>query len=244
MVGSQTSAGLDSYLAEALTGTRRFFTRAEVSLDSRAPESTDPLAWQAQSLLLGFPDAEMVGQLDLLRLVAIALDDPVGGPLGRFIDHVARTPAARLAADYVATFDHPDCCLFLTYGTPNRDTDVLRLEETYTGNGLRLTGNELPDHLGVMLEYAAAEPRTGAALLIEHRAALQMLRLGLRDTHSPWADVLDSVWATLPPMVGDEWLAVAHLAALRPSHEPIGVGAAGPSGIPRQRAAQSWDVRG
>jgi nitrate reductase molybdenum cofactor assembly chaperone NarJ/NarW len=234
MVSSQASAGLDSYLAEALTGTRRFFTRARVALDARAAESTDPIAWQAQSLLLGFPDAEMVAQLDLLRLAAIALDDPVGGPLGRFIDHVARTPTAQLAADYVATFDHPDCCLFLTYGLPDRDTEVLRLEETYTADGLRLTGNELPDHLGVILEYAAAEPRTGAALLIEHQAALQLLRLGLRDTHSPWADVLDSVWATLPPMVGDGWLAVARLAALRPSHEPVGVG----SGIPRQRAAQ------
>ncbi|MBX6358069.1 MAG: nitrate reductase molybdenum cofactor assembly chaperone [Micromonosporaceae bacterium] len=234
MVGSQASAGLDSYLAEALTGTRRFFTRTEVTVDPPAPESTHSLAWQAQSLLLGFPDQEMLARLDLLRLVSIALDDPLGGPLGRFIDHLAGTPAATLAREYTATFDHPDRCLFLTYGSRRRDRSLRRLEETYRSSGLRLTGNEPPDHLGVLLEYAAAEPRTGAALLTEHRAAVQLLRLGLRDAGSPWADVLDSVWATLPPLVGDEWLAVAGLAALRPAHEPVGTGPSGPS-IPRQR---------
>jgi nitrate reductase delta subunit len=238
MVGSQASAGLDSYLAEALTGTRRYFKRAELSRDSRAPESTDPIAWQAQSLLLGFPDQELIAHLDLLRLVAIALDDPVGGPLGRFIDYVTGTPATRLAADYVAAFDHPDCCLFLTYGRPGRDEDVLRLEETYTASGSHPNGNELPDHVGVMLEYAAAEPRTGAALLVEHRAGLQLLRVGLRDTHSPWAEVLDSVWATLPPAVGDEWVAVAGLAALRSMCEPVGAGASALSVIPRQRGGR------
>jgi nitrate reductase molybdenum cofactor assembly chaperone NarJ/NarW len=236
MLGSQTSAGLDSYLAEALTGTRRFFTRAEVCLDSRAAESTDPIAWQAQSLLLGFPEPELLAHLDLLHLAAIALDDPIGGPLGRFVDYLAATPAASLAADYVATFDHPDCCLFLTYGAAERDAQVLRLEETYAENGLRLNGNELPDHVGVMLEYAAAEPKTGGVLLIEHRAGLQLLRVGLRDAHSPWADVLDSVWATLPPMVGDEWVGVAGLAALRSMYEPVGSSAM--SSIPRQRGEQ------
>jgi nitrate reductase molybdenum cofactor assembly chaperone NarJ/NarW len=239
MVGSRASVGLDGYLAEALTGTRRFFVRAGVCLDAPAPESTDAIAWQAQSLLLGFPDAEMLGQLDLLRLAAITLDDSVGVPLGRFIDYLAASPAARLAADYVATFDQPDCCLFLTYGLPGRDSKVLGLEETYAANGLRLTGDELPDHLGVMLEYAAAEPRTGRALLIEHRSGLQLLRVGLRDAGSPWADVVDSVWATLPPMMGDEWVAGARLAALRSLHEPVGAGASALSSIPRQRAAHA-----
>jgi nitrate reductase molybdenum cofactor assembly chaperone NarJ/NarW len=235
MLDSQTSAGLDSYLAEALTGTRRFFTRTDVGLGAPAAESTDPIAWQAQSLLLGFPDPELAGHLDLLHLAAIALDDPIGGPLGRFIEYLARTPAAKLAADYVATFDHPECCLFLSYGMPDRDGQVTRLEETYAANGLRLNGNELPDHVGVMLEYAAAEPRTGAALLIEQRAGLQLLRVGLRDTHSPWADVVDSLWATLPPMVGDEWVGAAGLAALRSMYEPLGVGASAAASIPRQR---------
>ena len=238
MVGSQASAGLDSYLAEVLTPTRRFFTRRRATLDAPPAGSTDPLAWQAQSLLLSFPDEQLAGRLDLLRLVAITLDDPVGGPLGRFVDHIGHAPPAQLATEYSATFERPDCGLFLTYGARRRDAAVRRLEKTYAAAGLRLTGAERPDHLGVLLEYAAAEPSTGAASLLEHLAALQLLRLGLRDTQSPWADVLDSVWATLPPMVGDEWLAVAGLAALRPAQEPVGVGASGLAGIPRQRGEQ------
>jgi nitrate reductase delta subunit len=240
MVGSRASAGLDGYLAETLAATRRFFTGAETSAAAPSPAGTEPFAWQAQSLLLGYPDARLPAHLDLLRLAAITLDDPIGAPLGRFIDHVASTSPARLAAEYVATFHHPECCLYLAYSTRGRGRALRRLKERYSAGGLRLTGAELPDHIAVMLEFAAAAPEPGAALLVEHRAAVQLLRLGLRDTHSPWADVLDSVWATLPPFAGDEWLAVARLAALRPpSQRAEPQRSAPPSHVPRQRTAQS-----
>jgi nitrate reductase delta subunit len=192
-----------------------------------------PLAWQAQSLLLGYPDEELIGRLDLLRRVAATLDEPVGGPMQRFIDHVARAPLPDLAADYVATFDHRKrCCLFLTYfahgDTRNRGMALLRLKQAYAASGLRLSEEELPDHLAVMLEYAAAEPAAGTKLLVEHRAGLEMLRLALRDIHAPWADVLDSVLATLPPPGRDQWLAVAKLAAQGPPREQVGLTPFGP----------------
>ena len=46
-----------------------------------------PMAWQAQSLLLGYPDDELAGRFGLLRQVAERLDTPVGAPLHRFLDH-------------------------------------------------------------------------------------------------------------------------------------------------------------
>ena len=185
-------------------------------------------AWQTQSLLLGYPDDGLLAQLDLLRRVAATLDKPVGDPLRRFLDHVGHTPLPELAADYVATFDHRKrCCLFLTYyahgDTRNRGMALLALKHTYTAAGLRLTDDELPDHLSVILEYAATIPQTGAALLIEHRAGLELLRLALQDTDSPWADVLDSVSATLPPLRGDQREAVARLAAQGPPEEQVGL---------------------
>jgi nitrate reductase delta subunit len=188
-----------------------------------------PAAWQAQSLLLGYPDDELVGRLDLLRRVAVTLTRPVGGPLCRFLDHATRTPLPDLAADYVATFDHRKrCCLFLTYyahgDTRKRGMALLALKQTYTAAGLQLTDDELPDHLAVILEFAATSPEAGAALLVEHRAGLELLRLALRDSHSPWADVLDSVSATLPPLGGDERSAVARLAAQGPPEEQVGLG--------------------
>jgi nitrate reductase molybdenum cofactor assembly chaperone NarJ/NarW len=188
----------------------------------------NPIAWQAQSLLLGYPDDDLAGRLDLLRQVTDTLDEPVGGPLRRFVDHAVRTPSPELAADYVATFDQRKrCCPFLTYyahgDTRNRGMALLRLKETYAASGLRLTDDELPDHIAVMLEYAAAEPAAGLALLTEHQAGLQLLRLALRDGRSPWADVLDSVWATLPPLPRDQWTAVSRLAAQGPPREQVGL---------------------
>lgn len=190
-------------------------------------------AWQAQSLLLAYPDVGLLGRMPLLRRVASTVDSAVGEPLLRFLDHVAGTPLTQLAADYVATFDHRKrCCLFLTYyaygDTRNRGMALLRLKQTYADAGLRLVDDELPDHLAVMLEYAAsAGAPAGTALLVAHRAGLELLRLALHDNASPWAAVLDSVSATLPPLRGDERQAVARLAAQGPPEEQVGLPAFG-----------------
>ena len=185
-------------------------------------------AWQAQSLLLAYPDDDLLSRLDLLRRTANALPAPVGAPLSRFLDHVAATPLGELAADYVATFDHRKrCCLFLTYyahgDTRKRGIALLRLKQTYAAAGLNLVDDELPDHLCVVLEFAATDPAAGRALLLEHRAGFELLRLALHDGDSPWAHVLDSVSATLPPLVGDERDAVARLAAQGPPEEQVGL---------------------
>jgi nitrate reductase molybdenum cofactor assembly chaperone NarJ/NarW len=190
--------------------------------------SAHAAAWQVQSLLLGYPDEELLGRLDLLRRVSDELDEPVGAPLRRFLDHLAGTPLTDLAVDYVATFDNRRrCCLYLTYyahgDTRRRGMALLELKQTYAAAGLRLADDELPDHLAVMLEYASAQPQAGGQLLAGHRAGLELLRLALRDAGSPWADVLDSVSATLAPLRGDERSAVARLAAEGPPGEQVGL---------------------
>ena len=184
-------------------------------------------AWQAQSLLLAYPDDNPL-PVEVLRLVADTAEPRVGQPMGRFLDHVEATPTTQLAADYVATFDHRKrCCLFLTYyahgDTRKRGMALLALKQTYSAAGLRLVDDELPDHLSVVLEYAAAQPGRGRTLLLEHRAGLELLRLALRDADSPWADLLDSVSATLPPLAGDQRDAVAKLAAQGPPEEQVGL---------------------
>jgi nitrate reductase delta subunit len=185
-------------------------------------------AWQVQSLLLDYPDERLLARLDLLAEAATSLEPDVAGPLIRFLEHLRGTPPPDLAADYVATFDHRKrCCLFLTYyaygDTRKRGMALLRLKQTYAAAGLRLTEEELPDHLAVVLEYAAAAPDSGRALLLEHRAGLELLRLALREADSPWADVLESVSATLPRLDGDLREAVARLAAAGPPEEQVGL---------------------
>jgi nitrate reductase delta subunit len=194
-------------------------SRAGLQHSLPAAPSTEALAWYAQSQLLCRPGDDLVRRLDVLRDVSTTLDEEVGKPLMRFIEYAAGIPVSQLAAEYDTTFDPSKSCspCLAYYGHGNarkRGVALLRLEQIYAAGGLRLTEDEMPDHVAVMLLYAATAPQSGAALLEEHQAGLQLLRVALRDSASPWADVVDSVWATLPPLTGDQWLAVAKLAAL------------------------------
>ena len=195
---------------------------------SPAATRMHPAAWQTQSLLLGYPDDQLPAHLDLARRVVPTLPDTVAAPMRRFLEHATRTTPGEMAEHYVATFDHRKrCCLYLTYyahgDTRKRGLALLSMKQTYAAAGLALGDDELPDHLAVVLEFAAAEPESGRSLLLEHRAGLELLRLALRDAASPWAHVLDSVSATLPPLVGDEREAITRLAAEGPPEEQVGL---------------------
>jgi nitrate reductase delta subunit len=186
-------------------------------------------AWQVQSLLLGYPDAEFVANLPLIRRGVAALPAPIALPLQRFLEHLDATPPTELAVNYVATFDNRKrCCLFLTYyqhgDTRNRGVALLKLKQTYKRGAMRLTDEELPDHLAVMLEFAASgDIDFGRSLLGEHRAGIELLRFALTDADSPWRWVLESVSATLPALKGEEHAAVARLAAEGPPEEQVGL---------------------
>jgi nitrate reductase delta subunit len=187
------------------------------------------MAWQAQSLLLAYPDHELLAHARLVRQALPKMPEGVAAPLRRFLDHVDTTPVLDLASDYVATLDNKKrCSPFLTYyahgDTRNRGVALLRLKQTYQRAGFTLVDDELPDHLAVVLEFAAAsEPISAMRLLCRHRAGIELLRLALRAEGSPWVDVLESVSATLPELRGDEATAVARLAAEGPPEEQVGL---------------------
>lgn len=187
------------------------------------------IAWQIQSLLMSYPDEQLVSRTALLRAAAETLPNAIGAPLLDFLGHVDRTPLTELEADYVATFDHrkkfsPYLTYFAYGDTRKRGMALLRFKHAYRAAGLELDDSELPDHLSVVLEFAATgDPVKGQRLLIEHRAGLELMRLGLRDAGSPWAAVLASVSATLPPLHGRDHEAVARLAAQGPPEEGVGL---------------------
>lgn len=186
-------------------------------------------AWQVQSLLIGYPDEGFTSRVPLLRAVTATLPAPLGRPLTSFLDHVRGTSPTGLAAEYVATFDHrkrfsPYLTYFAYGDTRKRGMALLRFKHAYRAAGLELDDGELPDHLAVVLEFAATgDPVVGRRLLVEHRAGLELMRLGLRETGSPWAHVLASVSATLPPLGRREHEAVARLAAEGPPEEEVGL---------------------
>jgi nitrate reductase delta subunit len=101
---------------------------------------------------------------------------------------------------------------------------MLRFKTAYREAGMILSDEELPDHLGVLLEFGAtADVDVARALLLEHRAGLELLRLALEDAHSPWAHVLQAISATLPPLAGGDREAVMRLAAQGPPAEEVGL---------------------
>lgn len=195
----------------------------------RLSERQLAVAWQSASLLLGYPDERLAEQVPTMRAASALLPDEVGVPLRRALDHVAATPLDELTAQYVETFDHRRrCCLYLTYfvhgDTRKRGVALLRFKQAYRQAGLVLTDDELPDHLCVLLEFGAtADPLVAWALLLDHRAGLELLRIALRDSGSPWAGVLEAVSATLPPLRGDEMDAVRRLAEQGPPDEEVGL---------------------
>ncbi len=198
---------------------------------TRAPQqaAARQAAWQAASVLLSYPDEELGRRLPLLRRVLGSLPPDLAEPLDEFVAHAEATPLLVLAAHYVETFDHQRrCCLYLTYyahgDTRKRGMALLAFKSAYRRAGLELDAGELPDHLAVVLEFAAmGDPDAGRQLLLDHRAGIELLRLALEESGSPYAHVLHAVTATLPPLRGDERAAVARLAAEGPPAEEVGL---------------------
>ena len=193
-----------------------------------APE-TLAVAWQAASLLLDYPDEDLLGKATMIRAAARRLPATLATTIEEFLEHLEGTPLQELQADYVETFDNRRRCnLFLTYfahgDTRKRGMALLRFKQTYISSGFELSDSELPDHLCVVLEYAATiDQQQGRQLMLDHRAGLELLRLSLRDLGSPWCSVVDAVCATLPLLRGDERDAVRRLAADGPPEEEVGL---------------------
>jgi len=187
------------------------------------------VVWQSASLLLDYPDEGTLARAELLRSAAGRVPTAIGDSLRSFLDHLESTPLPQLQADYVETFDsRRRCNLFLTYfahgDTRKRGMALLRFKQTYLASGFELDEAELPDHLCVVLEYAATvDRRLGWELLLDHRAGLELLRLALLEQESPWAGAVTAVSATFPLLRGDERDAVRALAAEGPPAEEVGL---------------------
>lgn len=197
--------------------------RPAAALDDTAVRTT----WQVVSLLIDYPDDAQ--PLDAIEQAVDGLPEAAQVPLARFLEHRRSTPLGVLQADYVETFDtRRRCTLFLTYflhgDTRKRGMALLRFKQTYLAAGLELHDTELPDHLAVVLEFAAtADLEEGRKLLLDHRAGLELLRLSLTDLGSPYADLVTAVCAGLPPVSGDDLELVAKLAAAGPPDEEVGM---------------------
>ncbi|SEG45192.1 respiratory nitrate reductase chaperone NarJ [Actinacidiphila yanglinensis] len=192
------------------------------------PPVTYPTAvlHQAAARLLAYPDAELAGQLPLLRAALVSAGTDPAALLLPVVDHLAGAEPPGPAAEYVRTFDFTSRhCLHLTWWTDGdtrrRGAALLRFKEHYRAHGMEPGDDELPDFLPVVLEFSAATRTDG--LLREHRPALELLRLALTESGTPYARVLEAVCATLPGASPADRAQARAMARGGPPSEAVGL---------------------
>lgn len=183
----------------------------------------------AASWLLAYPDATLLDRLDDIAQVSADLPTGTRQPIEAFLAHVAGTPLIEMQQHFVLVFDMKrKACPYLSYWTDgdtrNRGQAILRFQQAYLDAGYRLGPEELPDHLAVVLAFAAVgDTITGEALLAEHQEAIHLLRDALAGMGSAYVHVLDAVVATLPDPTNEIRERMAELAAAGPPAESVGL---------------------
>jgi nitrate reductase delta subunit len=193
---------------------------------------------QAASLCLQYPDDAQRATLPTVRAAVSALPESVPR---RHLQ--AFLVSGGDAEHYVQVFDtRRRCCLYLTWWsdgeTRRRGSSLAALKARYRAAGVEFTGSELPDYLPAVLEFAAtADLADGLALLQEHRAGLELLRLALLEAGTPYAAPVQAVCALLPGPSPEDVAAAKALARGGPPREQVGLDLAPfgtiPAGAPR-----------
>ncbi|MEZ5647089.1 MAG: nitrate reductase molybdenum cofactor assembly chaperone [Burkholderiaceae bacterium] len=157
---------------------------------------------RALARLIAYPDAQLRSELDALLQV---LDDEAAVPAPRraelralAADLLRQDPLA-VEARYVETFDRgrsTSLHLFEHVHGDSRDRGpaMIDLARTYEQAGLFLAPDELPDHLGVVLEFASTQPpQIARAFLGEMAHILNAVFSALLKRESPYAVVIAAV---------------------------------------------------
>lgn len=194
------------------------------------PPQDAALICKIASLLLQYPDEQVYGRLrDISEAAAGLASAAQRDLLTRAADWLAEQGPAAAQRHYVEAFDLTRrCSPYLTYyrygDTRQRGMALLALKHTYRQAGLEPAGDDLPDYLPAVLEFAALAPGgAGTRLLRTHQAGLELLRQALHHAGSPYAAVLDAVTATLPPLSARQAADVRRLAADGPPSEQVGL---------------------
>lgn len=185
--------------------------------------------WRILSLLLDYPDDEILDGLDELRASALALDpSPCRESILAFLDHRESVGPNTSQLEYVDTFDFAKrSTLYLSfhaYGDRRqRGMAMLHLKRAYRAAGLELGDDTLPDHLPAVLEFTDAVPAAGIEVLCEFRPALEVVRAALHEEANAHAGLLDAVCGLLPAASEAELDQARRIAAAGPPVEEVGL---------------------
>jgi nitrate reductase delta subunit len=181
------------------------------------------------SLALQYPDPEVVAsRLEVADAARALPPSAANDALRAFLAWWVSEPGDDLRRRYVDTFDFSRrTALDLTYYTHGdrrqRGLALVALRRRYAASGLELLGPELPDHLPVVLEFAALDPEAGGELLAELRPVIELLRLALERAESPYGGLLSALCLALPELEEDERAELRRLAREGPPGESVGL---------------------
>jgi nitrate reductase molybdenum cofactor assembly chaperone NarJ/NarW len=189
----------------------------------------DRLVWQSASLLLAYPDQHWIDRLNTVDRLRAHIEGPAAGLLAKTVAALRRTEQLQLAVDYVETFDlRRRSTMYLTYWTAgdtrNRGSEMHAFAAAFRDAGVAPPTDEAPDHLTVVLEFAATvDAEAGRRLLTEYRVPIDVLRTGLAERNSPYAHAVAAVCTTLPAPTDQDVRRAQRLAQAGPPAEAVGL---------------------
>ena len=176
-------------------------------------------AWRILSLLLDYPDEDLLACADELDGAARALPASTArAAIGSHLAHREGLAPGAIQREYVDTFDFAkSATLYLSfhaYGDRRqRGMAMLHLKQAYRDAGFALADGALPDHLPAVLEFTALAPEAGVAVLCDLRPALEVVRAALHE----------ATCSLLPPLAESELEAARQIAAAGPPSEMVGL---------------------
>ncbi|MEN4451706.1 nitrate reductase molybdenum cofactor assembly chaperone [Mycolicibacterium mucogenicum] len=175
-----------------------------MKLRARDRTLADRLVWQSASLLLTYPDQQWAQRLDTVDRLRAGITGQAAALLAESVAALRHADPAQAAYDYVETFDlHKRTTMYLTYWTAgdtrNRGSHMHAFVAAYHDAGVPAPKDEAPDHLPVVLEFAATvDPDAGRRLLAAHQVPMRVLLDALTARGSAYAPAVAAVCATLP----------------------------------------------
>jgi nitrate reductase molybdenum cofactor assembly chaperone NarJ/NarW len=154
--------------------------------------------FQAAGLLLNYPDEALIERLPLIEQATTEVG--ASSDVAPVIKHLRRLPLMEAQSWHVQEFDlsrrHALHLTYWTDGDTRRRGEVLAsIKQTYRDSGLLVDlDGELPDHLPMVLEFAATgDPVLGLGILNRYRASLELLRMGLEKDALPHASLVAAI---------------------------------------------------
>lgn len=162
------------------------------------------------SIFLQYPDSEWYRNEEIYEFILQLESRSEREQLLNFWDYSVSLPWLELEQNYVKQFDFSkDCSLYLTYGVfgdkRERGQGFIKLKMEYAKAGYRITGDELPDFLPLILEaMSETDDAFTHKLYFIHKKAMDQLYAQLKEQKSPYTYLLAAVLETLDKTVARE----------------------------------------